>query len=185
MLTFGLVVEGNDDEAALKELVQKCASGDATVMGRRCGNRVRLMQKFPGFLEEFRHIKEGTSVDKALVVRDADNKDPAKLLVTMEGKVANRTYPFPIKLLVVVQELEAWLLADEHAVSVVTGKGAPIVQHPEKLYDPKERLKSVLSAAKISYTPEIARKIAASANVDAIESRCPSFKRFREAVLDC
>ena len=185
MLTFGLVVEGNDDAAALKELVQRCASAEVKVEGRPCGNKVRLMQRFPGFLEEFRYVKEGANVDKALVIRDADNKDLAKLITTMQGNVANRRYPFPVKLLVVLQELEAWLLADESAISAVTGKGTPLVQNPETLRDPKEKLRRVLSEARISYTPEIARKIAANAKIDTVESRCPSFKQFRTAVLDC
>ncbi len=184
MLSFGSVVEGNDDETALQELVQKCKS-EVKVIRRKCGNKVKLMQRFPGFLEEFRHVKEGTSIDKALVIRDADNKDPGELINRMQSKISSRHYPFPVKLLVVVQELEAWLLADESAVSVVTGKKAPKIQNPEKLSDPKQRLKNVLSDAKISYTDEISRQIAANANVDTIEARCPSFREFRQAVIDC
>ena len=185
MLTFGLVVEGNYDEAALKELIHKCAPHEVKVIGRPCGDRARLMQKFPGFLEGFRYIKEGSGIDKAIVIRDADSKDPVKLKNRMHDRISGRAYPFPVRLLVVVQELEAWLLADESAVSAVTGKKTQIVQTPENLSDPKERLKEVLSEAGISYTSEIARKIAASVKVETIETRCPSFKEFREAVLDC
>jgi len=182
---FGLVVEGNDDEAAIPELVQKCTPSKVKVIGRKCGNKVRLMQRFPGFLQEFRYIKGGPNADKALVIRDADNKDPRELISRMQSKLSNRNYRFPVKLLVVVQELETWLLADENAISAVTGKRAPIVRNPEKLSSPKEKLQKILSGARISYTPEVARKIAASAKVETIESRCPSFKKFREAVLDC
>lgn len=60
-----------------------------------------------------------------------------------------------------------------------------MVQNPEMLVNPKERLEQVLSEAEISYTAEVARKIAAGARLETIESRCPSFKEFREAVLDC
>lgn len=185
MLTYGLVVEGYYDEAALKELIQKCAPSGVKVIGRPCGPKGNLMNKFRGFLEEFRHIKHGSNVDKALVIRDAHNKDSAELKKRMQGTISNRTYPFPVKLLVVVQELEVGLLADESAISAVTGKRAPIVKNPENLSDPKEKLKKILSEARISYTPEVAQQIAASANVETIESRCPSFKKFREAVLDC
>ncbi len=185
MLTFGLVVEGFYDEAALKEIIQKCSISEVEVISRRCGDKAQLMRKFPGILENFRHIKQGANVDKALVVRDADNKQPVDLINRMKSRVSNRTYPFPVKLLVIVQQLEAWLLADESAVSVVTGKKAPKIQSPEKLMDPKQRLKSILSDAKISYTDEISRQISASANVDTIEARCPSFREFRQAVIDC
>lgn len=185
MPTFGLVVEGTYDEAALKELIQKCASEGIEVIGRPCGGKVGLMRKFSGYLEEFRYTKEGASVDKALVIRDAENKEPGELKNAMQRKVSSRNYPFPIKLLVIAQELEAWLLADENAVSAVTGKKASVVQNPEMLVNPKERLEQVLSEAEISYTAEVARKIAAGARLETIESRCPSFKEFREAVLDC
>lgn len=180
----GLVVEGNDDVTALSELVQKCKS-DVEVVTRKCGNKAKLMQRFSGFLEEFRHIKQGANIDKALVIRDADQKDPVELMNNMHGKINNRNYPFPIKLLVIVQELEAWLLADETAVSLATGQTTQPTQNPEGISDPKQKLKNVLSDAKTSYTPEVARKIAANANLDVIEARCPSFRVFREAVIDC
>lgn len=185
MLTFGVVVEGIYDEAVLKELIQKCIANGVEVIGRPCGSRDKLLKMFPGILEEFRYVKGGTHVDKAIVIRDADNKSPAELIKKMETKVSNRSYPFHRKLLVAVQKLEAWLLADENAISAITGKKVARVQNPEDLSDPKERLNRLLSAAKISYTAEVARKIAASAKVETIESRCPSFKKFREAVIDC
>jgi hypothetical protein len=182
MPTIGLVVEGQYDEAALKELMQKCSPTTVDVIGRPCGSVSQLMKRFPGFLEEFRYR---TDIEKALVIRDAGNKDPLEMLKLMEDKISGRTYPFLVKRLVIVKELEAWLLADESGVSAVTGKATPIIQAPEKLGDPKERLKATLSDARISYTAEVARKIAASANVDTIERRCPSFRLFRQAVLDC
>lgn len=185
MLTIGLVVEGIYDEAALKELIQKCARTQVEVIGRPCHGVNRLMQKFPNVLKEFQYVKGGSRVDKALVIRDAGNKDAQELKTGMQAMISNRRYSFPVKLLVVVKELEAWLLADEDAVKAVTGKKATSVQNPENVSNPKERLQSILSEARISYTAEIARKIAANTRVEALESRCPSFKQFQEAILDC
>jgi hypothetical protein len=79
------------------------------------------MKKFPGYFEHFRHAQDGFPVDKALVIRDADHKNPAELIAKMEAKTANRVYPFSRKLLVAVEELEAWLLADEEALSFCYG----------------------------------------------------------------
>lgn len=182
MRTFGLVVEGHYDEVALSELMQKCVSIRMHMVGRPCGPKGDLMKRFPGFLEEFRYRSD---INKALVIRDCGNKDPGELLNQMRSKIANRSYPFPVKLLVIVKELEAWLLADENAISTVTGRTVSPARNPERLTDPKERLKNILSDAGTSYTAEVARKIAAVANIDTIESRCPNFKPFREAVLDC
>jgi len=183
MLTIGLVVEGIYDEAALKELIKKCASTQVEVIGRPCHGVNRLMQKLPNIIKEFQYVKGGSHVDKALIIRDAGNKNPKELKNKMRKMIKNPS--FPVKMSVAVQELEAWLLADEDAISAVTGKKVTRVKNPENLRDPKERLNRLLSKAKISYTAEVARKIAANAKVETIESRCPSFKEFRVAVLDC
>lgn len=185
MLTVGLVVEGFDDEAAIGELVQKCASPEVQVICRRCGPAPQLMKKFPGFLEEFRHVKDGSPIDKAIVIRDADQKNPDNLIGIMRSRIATRNYPFVLHLLVIVNELEAWLIADETAISSVTGKSQKPISTPESLNDPKRQLQMLLSDAQITYTAEQAKGIAAAARTDILAARCPSFKRFQEAVIDC
>lgn len=185
MLTVGLVVEGFYDEAAIGELVQKCASSEVKVICRRCGPAPQLMKKFPGFLEEFKRAKDGSPVDKAIVIRDADRKNPDDLIRIMQSKIASRSYLFVPHFLVIVNELEAWLLADEAAISSVTGKPQKPVSTPENLNDPKRRLQMLLSDAQITYTAEKAKGIAAAARPDILAARCPSFKRFQEAVIDC
>ena len=183
MVLVGLVVEGSYDEAALSELVRKCASSETSVICRQCGNAFQLMKKFPGFLEDFRHVNHGLPVDKAIVIRDADHKNPTELIVSMESRISGRSYPFPRRLLVIVEEMEAWLLADEEAIFSVTGRRQPRIRDPEKLADPKERLRRILSHVRIAYTGEVARKIAAATRPDILAARCPSFKTFQEAVL--
>jgi len=130
-----------------------------------------LFKRFPGFLEEFRHIKEGSNVDKALVVLDADHKDPQVEIKRFADRIANRQYPFPIKYCVIVQELEAWLLASE-------------VVAPETLFDPKTDLETKLSARAISYTPEVARRLASDVNLDTLRHRCHSFHAFPQIVIN-
>jgi Domain of unknown function (DUF4276) len=183
MLCIGLVVEGIYDEAALTEFVRKSVEPDVRVICRPCGNAIQLMKKFPAFLEEFRHAKDGAPVDKGLVIRDADGKNPTELIAKMETRIANRVYSFPRKLLVAVEELEAWLLADEEALSSVTARAVGRVTDPEKIVDPKARLRTILSNAGIVYTAEEARKIAAAARLDTLAVRCPSFKTFQDAVV--
>jgi len=188
MPTLGLVVEGTYDGVVFRELIQKCLGGNIDVVIRLC--RTKVERKFPGFLEEFRYAKGETPVDKALVIRDADNRNPDELIEKMRGKIINRGYPFPVKFCIVVQELETWLLADEKAISKVTqeysGKTVSRVSEPlEAIVDPKERLKQILSGARVDYTREVARKIAAAASLDRIQDRCPSFRSFHQAIQDC
>ena len=188
MPTFGLIVEGIYDEAALTELTRKCIAGNIEVLARPC--RGSIMDKFPELLESFCYIKQGTHVDKAIVIRDANGKDPSGLIQQMQSKISNRNYPFPVKLVVVFRELETWLLADHEAMSKVagdySGRTVPRVNESlEEILTPKERLEHLLAQAKVLYTPEVARKIAAATDIERLRYRCPGFGKFQEAVSDC
>jgi hypothetical protein len=128
VLTFGLVVEGIYDVAVLTELIKKCAVGHAHVVPRICRSKGALVKNFPKFLEGFRYDKAGGPVDKALVVCDADNHNSTTLIEEMKHKYHGRTYPFPVEPLVIVQKLEAWLLADHKALSIVCHQEVPEVR---------------------------------------------------------
>lgn len=186
MPTFGLVVEGAYDEVVLAELIRKCVTDQTEIVARSCGGPI--MNKFPGLLESFRYVKQGTHVDKALVIRDANGNDPIELIQIMRGKIANRQYPFPVKCVVIVRALETWLLADDEAISQVTQEYASrtvasINETLETLPNPKERLKQLLAG--VAYTSEVARKIATAVDIERLKYRCPGFGRFQEAILDC
>ena len=183
MPSIGLIVEGIYDEAALTEFVRKCLSTEVTVVCRPCAGVPQLMKLFPGFLKEFEHVNAGLPVDKGIVIRDADQKIPEALISQMESKISGRIYPFPAKCLVIVQKLETWLLADDQALSTVTGRTQRRITNPERIIDPKVRLRKVLSDVQIDYTAVIARKIAAAARPNVLATRCASFRKFQEAVI--
>ncbi len=90
MMLYGIIVEGNYDEAAFIEIIKKCISSDIKIISRPCGGRDHLMKSFPVHLKSFRYEKQGSHIDKALVIRDADNKDPEDLKKNMEDKIADR-----------------------------------------------------------------------------------------------
>jgi hypothetical protein len=100
----------------------------------------------------------------------------------MEAKIINRVFPFPKRLLIAVEELESWLLADEEALSAITGRSVRRVPDPETLTDPKARLRNILSEAGLAYTAEVARRIAATARLEILAARCPSFRTFQDAI---
>lgn len=186
MPTFGVVVEGHYDREALTELICKIIGGQPDIQSRICGSRSSLMKQFPAFLEEFRYVRHGLGIDKAIIIRDADNKDPQALIQEMREKIRDRSYPFPVNFVIIVQELEAWLLADEIAISAVTGKTVPRVNETlEDIYDPKSRLKQILIRCGVTYTSRVAGQIAAATQLQTIHYRCPRFGSFHQAVLDC
>ncbi|MEW6409067.1 MAG: DUF4276 family protein [Nitrospirota bacterium] len=190
MTLYGIIVEGNYDKAAFKEIIKKCILSDIKIISRPCGGKDHLMKSFPGHLKSFCYEKQGSHIDKALVIRDADNRDPAELHKKMESKITNRTYPFEVKFIIIIQELETWFLADEEAISRVTQarSGKPVArvnENLESIRQPKEKLQEILSKAGIYYTPEVAKEIARELDLSKIEYHCPRFREFRQAVIDC
>ncbi len=177
-------MEGIYDESALRELILKCSGESIEVISRICGSKE--LTKFPAFLESFKYEKGGSYVDKAIVIRDAHGKNPEELKNRMEDKISGRNYPFEVKFIIIVQELEAWLLADEDAISkIIKEPVTRIKEDLESINDPKEKLKEILSRAKIAYTYPVARNIARESNLDKIQNRCPAFRKFFQAVKDC
>lgn len=192
MPTFGLIVEGVSDEKALPEIIQKIAGGDIEFIVRPIAATGKFVTMFPAFLQEFEKLN--IRIDKALVIRDADNRDPREieqgLKQRLQEKIQGRKspFPFPVNIHVIVQELETWLLADEQAISVITGERASrtvtrIQETLESIQNPRERLTGVLGAD-IPYTPEVARRIAEEVNVETIKYRCPRFKMFCDQILN-
>lgn len=180
---LGIVVEGDYDAKAIPELITRCLGSEIKIITRLCGGKGNLMKKFPGFLEEFRRLKQGAPIDQAFVICDADKNEPDELLTVVRDKYANREYPFPVEPVIIVRELETWLLSDSAALSHVTGRRiAEINDSLEAIPDPKERLERILRRHKIAYTAEIARQIAAATNADTLAYRCPSFRNFRQVL---
>ena len=189
MITFGLVVEGSYDEKALPEIIRKFIQTDIKFVPRPIAQKGKFTRFFGTYLEEFRHVNQGTNVDRALVIRDANHKNPEELIRDMQNRIVNRSYPFPVRFHVIVRELETWLLADEEAISRVTrarsGRTVARVQEElESIEAPKERLKRILSNAEVVYTSEVARQIAAESNLETIQYRCPGFGQFRQSLLN-
>jgi hypothetical protein len=89
MPTFGLIVEGEYDAAALTELLRRCAEGNIEVIPRQCAQKGSLMKKFPAYLEDLRWANRGQAVDKVLVIRDADGKNLQELISRMETRIVN------------------------------------------------------------------------------------------------
>jgi hypothetical protein len=182
MARFGIVVEGPCDQLVLKELLPKCLGANCEIESRAWGTSGGVARKFCNSLNEFKYL----GVDKAFVVRDSDGKDPSALKANMQARIGNRQYPFPVNFIVIVQELEAWLLADENAISKVVSR--PVRRQPDPIEDiasPKERLKRILSPS-VVYTREVARSIAAAiVDIGRVADRCPVFKTFWHHVSDC
>lgn len=95
--------------------------------------------------------------DALFVHRDADSTDPTlrrKRIQDAAARVFDEPVPFPIVPVVPVQEMEAWLLADEPRLRAVAGspQGRPPLSLPrpgalESVSDPKGLLRDALRDA--------------------------------------
>ncbi len=174
MPTIGLVVEGEDDKAAIPVLIKRSRKG-VKVVTRQC--RGTVTGKLRGILAE---LNQSYRPEKVLIVRDTDGADPASLIAAMKNKIVG-TFSFSIHPLVAVEALEAWLLADPLALESVLGVKKSFAS-PEKIRDPKAQLEKLLSR-RTAYTPELAKAIAEKLDLNVLKTRCPWFATFQRAIL--
>jgi Domain of unknown function (DUF4276) len=173
MPTIGLIVEDESDEVALSVLVRKCRN-DVSLKTRKC--RGTVLGKFRGLVTE---LYRRYTPEKTLIVCDADGKDPSHILRSFKDRGLD-SFQFPVSLIVIVQELEAWLIADPDALQGIT-RVRKDFKHPEKVRDPKRELLRLLPTG-MAYTPQTAARIAEAVNLNLLGERCPRFELFRKAI---
>jgi len=192
MQSYGIVVEGDYDGGVFVEIIKKiCPEADDTRV-LQAGGSAQVMKKFPGLLRGLEHVtRQGGPVEKALVIRDADCKDPAEIEAKMQKSAEGRRFSFPagVSFHVVKQEMETWLLADADAINRVAESRckrpiARVLDRLEELQDAKGKLMATLSQSGLNYTAAVCREIAKEIDLAKLRTRCPSFQAFEQKVLD-
>jgi hypothetical protein len=182
--SYGLIVEGAADIAVYRKLIPRADTLGSKVYPLECSGRANLMKLFPQLLNTFKHIHNGAAVDRALVIRDCDGREPAAVLAEMEARLEGKRYPFGVRLCVVRRNMDAWLLADHAAISAVAGgrQVTPVNDNIEELGNPKSRVMAILSEARLQYTPTVLAAIADVLNLDILRNRARLFRDFERAV---
>lgn len=190
--TYGLIVEGSYDRAMYEALIPRICGENPSFKTRVCNGVSELRKKFPIYLRNLEEALQGNPVDKALVIRDSGGKDPTAIKTEMEERIHGMAFAFPrgVELCIIRRTMETWLLADAEAINTVAlARGGRPIQEVkgalEDIDDPKGKLKSVLSEARIEYTDRVSAEIASHLRIDRLESGCPSFRTFKQNVLDC
>jgi len=188
-MILGIVVEGPSDAAAYSKLIPRIRPIIENVLSRPCGGKSPLGQKFVGFLEEFQDL----TVEKALVIRDSDCRDPRIVEEKLELRLRESGYrpPFSVYFYATNCMLETWLLADESAVNRVAQNRAkppraqPIDGPLEGRRDAQALFHRMLSQAQLPADPAVYAEVATVADINLIQRRCPYFQHFVTRVLDC
>jgi hypothetical protein len=154
-----------------------------------CGGVTEIPKRFVGLLRGF----EYKSIDKALVIRDSDRKDPQTAEAELNGRLSKSGFEptSPVHFYATRCMVETWLLADEQAVSkIALSRGGTrsikaVNKRLEEIMDPKVPFRAMLSQTGLPDDEKVYEGIASAADLDKIAERCPRFAEFRTYVHAC
>jgi hypothetical protein len=189
MSVFGIIVEGPRDVAVYPAIIRRIRPDVERVVAWPCGGVTEIPKRFVGLLRGF----EYKSIDKALVIRDSDWKDPQTAEAELNGRLSKSGFKptFPVHFYATRCMVETWLLADQQAVSKVAlsrGRTRSIkaINKPlGEIMDPKPLFLAMLSQAGLPADDKVYEEIASNADLDKIAERCPRFAEFRKHVQAC
>lgn len=182
-LVLGIIAEDNSDVLCLKVLSRRISGIDMSALyfvGDGCG---KVMRNCSAWAELLR--KRGCNL--LVVVHDRDRKDASVLHKELTDAMA--PCPFTNHLVCIpVEELEAWLLSDESALSKLFGIKFKAISHPENVASPKEHIERMVRSKSFRQKQYINTthnpKIAALVDLNLISHKCPSFRPFHKFISD-
>ncbi len=182
-MNIGICVEGQNDIEAIKNLLSKINStynifNDVQYETRFHRGYPHLIRDLHQTLFEFNQL----NIELIVILIDNDREERNERLkaLTVKCRNSNCNYDF-IVIGIAVEALEAWLLADEYALSKIADRVIPRQPNPEDINKPDEILKQVIQFS-IMGKPyhEVLRGIVSELNLDIVLERCKSFKIFHK-----
>jgi Domain of unknown function (DUF4276) len=177
MKMFAVLAEDHSDVDSLVVLVRRInGMANATIRRKGFGGCGELCRKAWSHIRDF--ADQGAT--HFIVCHDSDGKDPSavreKVLASLRAKI---DVPSDCCIVVPVQELEAWIIADEQAIQ----KAIPSLvikpePRPETVSSPKDWLvkESRRGRSRPLYVPTIHNaKVAEHLDLKKVEKKCPSF----------
>jgi hypothetical protein len=180
---FAILAEDESDADALSHIVKRNFNNDRLSIRKKgydgCG---ALCRKGARDIKAWR----AQGIKRFVVCHDADSNPPDDI---REKVLSSIVRPSGAEkqccITVPVQEIEAWLIADEQAIStVISSFRFSGHKRPETIQSPKEWLITQSKAAngKPLYSPKTFNAaVAKRLRFDVVQEKCPSFKAF----VDC
>lgn len=183
---FAILAEDRSDAEVLVILVRLIAGrGDLKVYKKGFGGCGELCRKAASHILDF--SRQGAS--RFIICHDSDGKDPEIVRKSVRngigGKVDLKGLAYAI--IVPVQELEAWIIADEKAItSAIRTLKIAEVRKPEEITSPKEwlvRKSREGQRSKPLYDPAtFNEQVARHLDISKVQAKCPSFRELVEFV---
>jgi hypothetical protein len=174
---YGILGEDESDAQTLKVLVTRLAGGQRlTVRPKGYGGGGKLLRDGARDLKAFRML----GLTRFIVCHDADgpNPQPTRDLV-MQRIVRPSGLTEDCCIVIPVQELEAWILADIGCASKIFPSWRPSpIENPETIAKPKEYLEKLSRDGK--HRPRYRHathneKMAAHLDLNTVAKKCPAF----------
>lgn len=180
---YGIIGEDSSDVGTLKVIIRRLANNNSLpIDAKGYGGCAEMLRKGARQLRLF----AGKGVTRFIICYDADRSIPknrheeARQKIWVEANVVGDCC-----IVIPVQELEAWILADLSSVTkVIKGWVPGDVKTPEHLTDPKEHLEKLSrQQQRPRYIHAIHNeRIAHHLDLAKVASRCPSFVPLRDFV---
>lgn len=175
-IVVGIIAEDDSDVDCLKEFLKKLRPDKSFKVKKQIG---RGCAKIPIKCKKWAVVLGNRGCNKLIVMRDSDGANP-KVLASNIRKALN---PAPVAdnvVVIAVQELENWLLADIssiHKKFSITKKIPKEINSPESIANGKEYLYSFV---KKNYDKQYLhtrhnQEISKTIDVSKIRNKCPSF----------
>jgi len=177
---FAILAEDNSDKEFLSIVLRRYYQSDnMTIKGKGYGGCSEMLRKGQRDVEAW--LRKG--VGRFVICHDADKSSPDSVYTDVIKRIVQPAGLERVCCIVVpVEEIEAWVIADEEAVRHVIPTFLFKGHHnPETISDPKEWLIAKSRAANgkplyspATFNPAVARHL----RLDVVAKKCQSFTRF-------
>ncbi|MBD3648418.1 MAG: DUF4276 family protein [Pseudomonadales bacterium] len=181
-IEIGIIAEDRSDVETLDVLASRLVRHNQykvrNFVGRGGG---RLKKKCGAWAKDL--CRKGCTA--LIVAHDLDDACEEELRRELQSSFVAEDFEESL-VLIPIREIEAWLLADRHALKdVLSTKTLPKVpRNPETIVDPKKEIRKVVKAVGgNSYINTVHNSlIAANAKVEEIYKRCKSFRPYHDFI---
>jgi len=175
---YGILGEDSSDVATLKVFIRRLAGNESLLIKMKgYSGSGEMLHKGARQLRDF----QNRGCTRFIVCHDADGPDPNPKRELVRDHIIK---PSGIRkdycIVVPVQELEAWILADIECATAIFPSWRPsAINNPEQVASPKEHLEKLSRSSnqKPRYSHAVHNeKMARHLDLDKVSQKCPAFR---------